>query len=116
MEIKGTGTYPAKTLDEVGLRNINSTKESDQAQGSDPASRTQDDKHSYSVSVSDRARQMEIARKKAFDIAKKTSPVREDKVADLKARIKDGTYQVDPGNIAEGMLREAVKDELSVAE
>ncbi len=70
----------------------------------------------YNVNVSTQAKELAEARGKAFNIAKNTDPVREDRVADIKKRIADGTYQVDSGQIADGMLREAVKDRLAERE
>lgn len=56
------------------------------------------------------------AMNKALDIARNTPDVREDRVAALKKQIQEGTYQVDSGKIADGMLREAIKDHLAEAE
>lgn len=67
----------------------------------------------FNVSLSDRAQEIMQARNKAMAIAKDTSPIREDRVAEFRERIKNGTYTVDSGNIADGMLREAIKDELA---
>lgn len=52
-------------------------------------------------------------RAKALDIAKNTPDIREDKVADLKARIASGKYEIDSGAIADGMMREAVIEHLA---
>jgi negative regulator of flagellin synthesis FlgM len=71
------------------------------------------DRADFNVNVSAKAKEMAEARKKAMDIARNTSDIREDKVADLKARIASGEYKVDAGNIADGMMREAIRDELS---
>lgn len=67
----------------------------------------------FAVAFSDRAQEMLEARNKALDIAKSTSPIREDRVQALKAKIQNGTYEIDSGKIADGMLEEAIKDELS---
>jgi negative regulator of flagellin synthesis FlgM len=50
---------------------------------------------------------------KAAAIARNTPDVREDRVTALKAQIDAGTYQVDSGKIADGMLREAIKDHIA---
>jgi len=65
------------------------------------------------VDVSNKARDLAEARKKALEIAMATPDVREDKVADIKKRIAEGTYQIDSGKIADGILREAIFDHLA---
>ncbi len=72
-----------------------------------------EDKSDFNVNLSSRAKEMAESRKKAMEIAKNTPDIREDRVADLKKRIEAGEYKVDAGNIADGMLREAIKDELA---
>ena len=46
-------------------------------------------------------------RARATSGSKATSPV------ELKKKIDSGTYAVDPGQIADGMLREAIMEELA---
>lgn len=65
------------------------------------------------VKLSEEARQIAEAHKKAYDIANDTSPIRDDKVARFKELIASGQYKPDAGNIADGMLREAIKDDLA---
>ncbi len=67
----------------------------------------------YNVNVSGKAKEMNESRMKALDIARNTSDVREDRVAELKAKIQSGEYKASAENIADGMLREAIRDELS---
>ena len=67
----------------------------------------------FDVNLSQEAQELLQARQKAMQIAKSTSPVREDRIAAIKAQIADGTYKVDPGRIADGMLVEAIKDKVS---
>jgi negative regulator of flagellin synthesis FlgM len=69
----------------------------------------------YGVELSDRARSRSAEQKKAFDIAKKTPDIREDRVAALKAKIDGGVYEVDSGKIADGMLREAMMEHLATS-
>jgi negative regulator of flagellin synthesis FlgM len=52
------------------------------------------------VEISDSGRAMHVA----MEALKQTPPIRADKVAALKARITDGTYQVPGADIAERML------------
>jgi len=82
------------------------------AEESSPKSSTDN----YGVSLSPKAKELAEARKKALQIAHDTPAVREDKVAEMKKKIQDGTYQVDSEKIADGIMREAMKDELSKSE
>lgn len=79
------------------------------------ASKTKKDQVSsnFDVDISDKGKEKALAMQKAFDIAKSTPDIREDKVQKIKEQIKNGTYQIDSGNIADGMLREAVKEHLA---
>ncbi len=72
-----------------------------------------EDNGDYNVNVSGKAKEMNDARLKALDIARNTPDVREDKVAELKKKIESGEYKVSSENIADGILREAIKDELA---
>ena len=67
----------------------------------------------YGVQISDSAKRRAEAHKKALNIARGTPDIREDRVASLKKQIDEGTYQIDSGKIADGMLREAIKDHLA---
>lgn len=80
----------------------------------DPSSKSSSD--NFGVSLSPKAMELAEARKRALQVAHDTPAVREDKVAEIKKKIQDGTYQVDSGKIADGMMREAVRDELSKPE
>ncbi len=71
------------------------------------------DKSDFNVNISAKSKEMAEARMKALEIARNTPDIREDKVADLKRRIESGEYKADAGNIADGMMREAIRDELS---
>ncbi len=65
------------------------------------------------VNISPKAKERADAQQKALEIARNTPDVREDRVKALKAQIDAGTYQIDSGKIADGMLREAIKEHLS---
>lgn len=71
------------------------------------------DPSGINVNISARSKELADARKKALDVARATPAVREDRVAELKAKINDGTYQVDSGKVADGIMREAIMDHLS---
>ena len=66
-------------------------------------------KDAAAVSISPRAKEMSLARA----LVDETPDVREDKVAEFKKRIASGEYKPDAGRIADGILSEAMKDELS---
>lgn len=68
------------------------------------------------VNVSPRAREIAESHKKAFEIAKSTPAVREDRVAELKRQIQAGTYNPDPARIADGIAREALFEYLASPE
>jgi negative regulator of flagellin synthesis FlgM len=70
----------------------------------------------YDVSVSNQARAMAEARAKALQIAKNTPDVRADRVAALRQQIQDGTYKVDSGKVADGIMREALIEKLAESE
>lgn len=61
------------------------------------------------VQISQRAREMNQMRK----IVDETPDVREDKIAHFKDLIAKGQYKADAGKIADGLLNEAIKEELS---
>lgn len=74
------------------------------------------EKGNFDVNISNGAKDRAVAFQKAFDIAKQTPDIREDRVKTLKEQIQNGTYKLDAGNIADGMLLEAVKDRLAETE
>ena len=65
------------------------------------------------VNVSDKARARASDQKKAVDLAMNAPEVREDRVAAIKSQMAAGTYKVDSGKIADGMVREAVMEHLA---
>ena len=66
-------------------------------------------KEAANVQISPKAKELSLARA----AVESTPDIREDKVADLKSRIASGQYQPDAGKIADGIAREAIKDELA---
>lgn len=61
------------------------------------------------VQISPRARELNLARQ----VVDSTPDVREDKVAKFKSMIERGEYKPDASKIADGILAEAIRDELS---
>lgn len=120
MAIKNVGSSPlsgaglGKTKESDGTKKSTSAEtvatpgENSRAPGIGSASGKE-----YGVQLSDDARRRADERKKSFEIAKSTPDVREEKVAAIKAKIQAGTYEVDSGKIADGMLREAIMEHLA---
>lgn len=115
METKSVGNY--------GQTPVIQTDRADQAQntaavGTNPTEKKKSkgsagaDKD-WSVSLSPQAKEKAEAHAKAMNIARSTPDVRANRVEELKAKIKSGEYKVDAGNIADGMLKEAIYDELA---
>jgi negative regulator of flagellin synthesis FlgM len=61
------------------------------------------------VSISPRARELAAATR----AVRETPDVREDKVEHYKKLIQNGEYKVDAGKVADGIAREAIRDDLS---
>lgn len=74
------------------------------------------DRVDYAVELSNKAKELNASYDKAFEIAKNTSPIREEKVAELKKKIANGQYSIDSGKIADGIIREAVKEHLALTD
>ena len=70
-------------------------------------------KSSVGVDLSARSKDRAAAHRKAYDIAKATPDVRADRVADLRQKIASGEYKPDSEKIADGILREAIMDQLA---
>ena len=68
---------------------------------------------SVSVSLSAEARDLAEAKSKALNIARNTPDIREDRVAELKRKIDSGEYRIDSEKIADGILREALREKLA---
>lgn len=114
MEVKNTNQIVPVPNGNVESKNkISQQKDLADAGKSTKASDSKKD--GYNVAVSSEAQQIKASHQKAFDIAKSTSPVRADRMALIKEQIKNGSYKIDSGKIADGMLREAIKDELSTS-
>jgi flagellar biosynthesis anti-sigma factor FlgM len=67
----------------------------------------------FNLSLSTPSKERAEAYKKALEIARKTPDVREDRVSEIKKKLANGTYNVDSGAIADGMLREAIMEKLA---
>jgi negative regulator of flagellin synthesis FlgM len=110
-----------QSTDVVANRQLNTTTKaggSQNLQGINSAKSQQAvpviDNQPVALSADARGRAAEM--QKAKQIAQNTPDVREDKIAAIKERIQNGTYQIDSGLIADGLLREAIRDHLTMRE
>lgn len=92
-----------------GIGKANKTAESKKTSTAAKPSQRKD----FDLALSPESKEKAEAYRKAMEIARSTPDVREDRVADIKKRIADGTYQVDSGKVADGMLREAILNKLA---
>ena len=112
METKSIGRGPQ-------VRDVSTTATNKSALDgvSDPANSSQslqkNNAESVNVSLSPEAKVLAEAKKKALGIAMNTPDVREDRVAELKRKISAGEYQIDSEKIADGILREALREQLA---
>jgi len=72
------------------------------------------EKSSVEVQLSNSAQEISKAHRRAFEIAKATPEIREDRVAELKKRIESGEYKADSSKIADGIMREALMEQLAL--
>lgn len=121
MAVKNVGTSPLSNPGLAKSKESESAQKSAASQASGTAGSapnigsTAAGPKDFGVQLSDEGRKRADERKKAFEIAKNTPDVREDKVAAIKAKIQAGTYEVDSGKIADGMLREALMEHLATS-
>ncbi|MCB9228060.1 MAG: flagellar biosynthesis anti-sigma factor FlgM [Deltaproteobacteria bacterium] len=67
----------------------------------------------YQVNISPESVRRQEEQQKAYQIAQDTSPTREDRIEHLKHKISSGNYKIDSGKIADGILREAIREYLA---
>lgn len=109
MDTKSVG-QPRDTRTLIGSSNL---RRADKVEAEEKkASRTSQSKE-YGLNISSEALELARAREKALDIARSTSDIREERVAELKNKINSGEYKIDAGKIADGILMEAIRDELA---
>ena len=119
MSTKSVSNNPSSTVNNpsqllpLQTQNTKSAKKVETVDDANKSSNAKAVEKNWNVELSAKAREISEARAKAMDIARNTPDVREDRVAEIKKRIADGTYQVDAGAVADGKLREAIKDKLS---
>jgi len=90
-------SHPGLNIDTSNKAEKNKVAEAKEAKSSTSASAS-----GSSVEISDKAKLL----KTANEIVHQTPDVRSEKVQSLKKRIEAGTYQVDPGAIAERLLED----------
>ncbi|MEY4630699.1 MAG: hypothetical protein RIQ81_819 [Pseudomonadota bacterium] len=111
-KVSGQAVQPGNVTGtaQTGTSTATSVKGAGQQQASSPGT------SGANVALSPQARQLAEAHKKAFEIAKATPDVREERVAALKKQIQAGTYKPDAGKIADGIAREALLEYLAEGE
>ena len=73
----------------------------------------QHSKDSVSVDLSAKALEVFEARARAFEIARNTPDVNEDRVAELRAKVASGDYKIDAEKVADGLMKEAIFERLA---
>jgi negative regulator of flagellin synthesis FlgM len=68
-----------------------------------------DTNNAAGVQISPRAREIKMAKK----VVDETPEIREDKVAKFKELIAKGEYKADASKITEGIVKEAIRDEIA---
>jgi flagellar biosynthesis anti-sigma factor FlgM len=68
---------------------------------------------SVGVELSAHSKEKAAAHRKAFEIAKSTPEIREDRVAELRKKIASGEYHPDAEKITDGIMREAIMEQLA---
>lgn len=111
MDTKSIGHQPdiRATIDPAKIRQAEQIKSD--SKSSDRANKGVS--KDFQLSLSSEALQLAEAREKAMQIAHDTSPIREARISELRDRINSGEYTINPEGIADGMLREAIRDELA---
>ena len=110
MDTKSVGglSTTRPNLDKIRVENSEISKTStESSKKNSPSS------NNVNVNLSSEALERAEAHRKAQDIALNTSPIREDRVQELKNRIQSGNYKIEADKIADGIMREAVRDELA---
>ena len=108
MRVDQSANSPVQTTpanDAKGARKTHEAKGAKEGKGAAEAHGKADSSGAANAEVSDRAREMATARAAAAD----APDVREDKIAELKARIASGKYSVDPHAVADRMVDEHVR-------
>jgi len=110
---KNVGFQPGKNPKEVDRTLLDEIAKNDKARQAKEEVKGKKLDKSVDVELSPDAKALAEAHAKAFEIAINTPEVNEDRVAELKAKIQNGTYRVNPEGIADGILREAILDKLA---
>lgn len=71
-------------------------------------------KNGYDVEISKESQKVKDQFEKSLKIALATSDIREDRVAKIKAKIDKGEYSIDTGKIADGLIKEAIYEQMSL--
>ena len=112
--VKDTGSAGAAAL--AGLAGNGAVEGPGDSAGASGANALGNTSPDFGVQISQSGKSRIEAHKRALNIARNTPDVREDKVAEFKKRIAEGSYQVDSGKIADGIMHEAIREHLAESE
>lgn len=110
--LKTQGSAPQRTpAPATNAQSTAKTTQTEKAAATAPAAAPQPAAKSDAsgVNISPRAKEMALAKK----VVENTPDIREDKVAKFKEMIANGQYKPDAAKITEGIVREAVRDEIA---
>ncbi len=100
--MKVTGENPSVGL-EAYVKNINDKKNIDPSAGQNPKTVSRQD----SVVLSPKAKEIQETK----ELLSAVPDVREEKVAQIKTQIENGTYEIDGEKVASRMIRESLLNE-----
>jgi len=104
--MKITGQDPAKAA-ELALGKARGIKQTAQAQGARKDGKAEAPKQAAQLPSTS-----SLTTAKARDAIRREPDVRADKVADVKARMKDGQYRIDSEKLAGKMLNDSLREDI----
>ena len=111
MEIKGTNIANTGQVETELLKRTEKEKEADANEPVKESRRA--NTNDYSINLSQLSKDISAAKKRAIEIAGSTPDIRQDKIDSIRDKIKNSEYVIDSGKIADGILRESIRDHLA---
>lgn len=108
MKVNQTGNKPTQSTDVSNSKQIDQSSRAQNTKKNEKVSSTESEAQPNShtrTEISSRGKELAQAKAMAMD----TPDVREDRVADLKKRIADGSYKINSSAIADRMLEEHLR-------